>query len=390
MNMEASAQIMSWPLFEGTFERGQALLTTDASVRQPGTVGFQGGPVCTRYENGRSYVLPGCRAPGDPGYDPNVDGTTTGPSFDGVSFPEGRRHPFTNQPWVNEMAIVSWNTLIALIATSFAPAGAAPRITDFDPSQPLRTDGCSFAAPALCTNVSAYNANTGVRRNDVLAGGNARYGRRDFLWHGGADALLRYDKRNVLGFSMDFAEDFTKSNWGVEFTWINGLYFGNANSFEANSRAQTFNLTLSIDRPTFVNFLNHNRTFFFNTQWFFQLIHGWEKGFFSNGPFNVLGTFTVSTGYFQDRLLPGITVVYDVKSNSGAVLPAVTYRFTENFSASVGLAGFFGREQGKLPPLFEVALFNRAGRGEYTTFVENGLSGIRERDELWLTIRYTF
>jgi hypothetical protein len=68
----------------------------------------------------------------------------------------------------------------------------------------------------------------------------------------------------------------------------------------------------------------------------------------------------------------------------------VTYRFTENFSASVGLAGFFGRYQSKVAPLYQNALDNRAGRGAYTNWVQNGLSAIDERDELWLRIRYTF
>ena len=79
MNMEASAQTMSWPIFEGTFGAATRLLATDASVRQPGTVGYQGGPVCTRFENGRTYILPGCRGPGDLGYNEDQDGTTDGP-----------------------------------------------------------------------------------------------------------------------------------------------------------------------------------------------------------------------------------------------------------------------------------------------------------------------
>ena len=48
------------------------------------------------------------------------------------------------------------------------------------------------------------------------------------------------------------------------------------------------------------------------------------------------------------------------RSNSGAALPDVTYRFTENFSASFGLAGFFGRQQGKVATLYENSLDNRA------------------------------
>ena len=130
------------------------------------------------------------------------------------------------------MAIFSWNLLMVLVALSFADDPNNPQDQRVRSEQPFRTDGCSFAAPAYCGNVSAYNSITGVRRNAVIAGGNGQFGRRDFIWHGGGDLVLRYEKRNVLGFSMDFAEDFTKSNWGIEFTWIEGLPFTNHNSFD--------------------------------------------------------------------------------------------------------------------------------------------------------------
>jgi hypothetical protein len=34
--------------------------------------------VSSRGGGASDFILPGCRAPGDPGYDPNVDGTTAG------------------------------------------------------------------------------------------------------------------------------------------------------------------------------------------------------------------------------------------------------------------------------------------------------------------------
>jgi hypothetical protein len=390
MNAEASALMQSFPIFEGTFVESGLWLTTDARRAQPGTVGFQGGPVCTRFERGRTFILPGCRGPGDRGYDEDVDGSIEGDPFYGPGF-EGRRvHPFTGQRWASEMGIVSWNMLMVLVALSFADDPDNPQISEFDPRNPFRKDGCSFAAPLFCANVAAYDAISGVRRNVVRAGGNGRYGRRDLIWHGGGNLLLRYEKRNVLGFSMDFAEDFTKTNWGFELTWIEGMPDTNNNAFDATSEVDYFNLTISVDRPTFVNFLNQNRTFFFNSQWFFQYVDGYEKGFTSSGPWNALGTFTITTGYFQDRLLPSVTFVYDVRSNSGAALPEVTYRFTENFSASFGVAGFWGRWEKRVAPLYEIALGNRVGRGAYKSFVENGLSAIRERDEIWLRLRYTF
>jgi hypothetical protein len=232
---------------------------------------------------------------------------------------------------------------------------------------------------------------TSVGRPSVRAEGNGKFGRRDFLWTSGADVVLRYEKRNVLGFSMDWAEDVTKSNWSIEATWFEGLPFANQDEISLHSDADTYNLTVSVDRPTFINFLNANRTFFFNAQFFFQYIDGYEEGFTSNGPWNFLGTFTVSTGYFQDRLLPSVTFVYDKRSNSAAVLPQVTYRFTENFSATFGAAGFIGREEKRDLELHPVGTSSlRAGKHRGSTFVENGLSAVRQSDELFLRLRYTF
>ena len=53
-----------------------------------------------------------------------------------------------------------------------------------------------------------------------------------------------------------------------------------------------------------------------------------------NGPFSMLATFTINTGYFQDRLLPEVTFVHDVRTTSGAALVSLTYRYSEVFSAT--------------------------------------------------------
>jgi hypothetical protein len=373
MNAEASAILQAWPGFEGTEGDWD---TTDASVAQPGTVGFRGGTACTRYERGRLFVLPGCRGPGDDGYDPKVDGSVT-----------GLVHPFTGQPFRSEMAALSWNALVGFIAFSSAPD---VDISVFDVNDILRTDGCSFRKPQFCSNVHSIYYVTGVRRNDILAGGNGQFGRRDFVWSGGRSLVLRYQKLNVLGFSTDFAEDLTKSNWGIEFTWEDDVFEGDNDAYLGYQPVNRYNLTVSIDRPTFINFLNANRTFFINTQWFFQYIEGYERSFTNNGPLNVLAVLTINTGYLEDRLQPALTLVYDFGSNSGAAIPQVTYRYTSDFSATIGMAVFTGREEPRVMALHPTALGSRAGRGRYRDFVENGLSAVRDRDEIFLRIRYTF
>jgi hypothetical protein len=399
MNAEASVLLQSLLGIEGTpvakdladyFARGpfgDSDVYPDpggSTFHQPGTEGFSGGPVCTRHEGGQSFILPGCRGPGDPGYDPDVDGTNTNlfhpliPSF---------------QTFRSEMAALSFNAVMGLVALSTpdtSDGDPTPTLSEFDSANPMRRDGCSFVVPHLCGNVSAFDTITGVQRNNVRAAGNGRFGRRDFLWHGGQDLVLRYQKRNVLGLSADFAEDITKTNWGVEFTWIPGLPTGNNDEIDGNSETNQLNLTVAIDRPTFVNFLNANRTFFVTTQWFFQYLDGYQKGMPGTGPYNVLAILNVSTGYFQDRLIPDVTFVYDVQSNSGAVLTSLDYRFTENFSAGFGIAAFAGRFQERTAALTPVSLDNRVGKGSYKAHVQNGLSVIEERDEFFLRVRYTF
>ena len=383
LNAEASAIYQSWPNVQGTFlgdGHDNRWNTTDDSRAQPGTVGFDGGALCTRYENGKTFVLPGCRGPGDSGYDPSVDGTV-----------DGIVHPFTGQQFQNEMAGLSWNALMGLVALSVPGEGEPVLIQNFDVDNPFREGGCSFRQPQWCSNVTGLLAVTGVRRNSINAGGNGRYGRRDFVWHTGGTGVARVDKANVLGFSMDFAEDVTKSNWGVEFTWVNNVHVGNNNSRDGVSTADLYRLTVSVDRPTFVNFLNANRTFFINTQWFFQYTQRYKQGYTGDGPWNIFGVLAISTGYFQDRLLPSMTLVYFVMNNSIAFLPSVTYRFNEAFSATFGIAAFSGRESERVAALNGLAPEGeRFGRNANKTFVENGLSVVRERDEIFLRVRYTF
>jgi hypothetical protein len=375
LNAEMSALVQSWPGFPGA---GGDWNTADP-VPQPGTVGFVGGAVCTRFEGG-SFVLPGCRGPGDPGYDPARDGD-----------PAGLLQPFTGQPFRTELGAVSWNLLATLVGLSAPPGTEPPAIDEFDASDPLREGACSFVQPQFCSTVQALYAVAHTTRPTLRAGGNGRYGRVDFDWHVAGSGVLRYEKRNVLGFSMDVAEDVTKSNWGFEGTWIEDVPFDDNDAPDGLSSVDTFNLTISADRPTFVNFLNANRTLFINTQWFFQYVKGYEKGFPSNGPFNVLMTLTVDTGYFQDRLLPTVTFVYDFGSSSGAILPQLQYRYTENLSVTFGLAGFWGRAEPADPPLAPIGdPPYRTGRHSDKDFVENALSPVRDRDEVFLRVRYTF
>ncbi|MCH2171487.1 hypothetical protein MK489_11935, partial [Myxococcota bacterium] len=328
-----------------------------------------------------------------------------------------------SQVFRTELGAPSWNFLMLLVITSCSKVADATLMTsaarpdgvlvpdkEVDPScfnanvipETLSPDGkeyranfdetrCSFAAPQFCRNVKSFLSVGGVNAPVLRAGGNGRFGRRTFTWHGGQEVLLRYDRRNVLGFSMDFAEDISKSNWGVEFTWIGDQPFNDGSRMDNISYQDTVNLTISVDRPTFINFMNANRTFFFNTQWFFQYQTGWNENYFNNGPFNVLFTFAMFTGYYQDRLLPNLITVYDFNSKSGAIIPTIAYRFTDVFTVEWGFLLFFGRTELKNMPINPIGPpGNSAGANYNKVPVDNLLSLVRHRDEVYMKLRYTF
>jgi len=424
LNAEGSVLVQSWPGFDGT--RGSVDGWRVDEGLQPGTIDFAtqigGGPVATRWVDGRLVHLPGSRGVvdewgrPDPFYDPSVDGCSID---DGHPLCAGANilHPLTGTPFRSELAAVSWNLMMVIASRSDPRDPDLPNLAEFDENDPngfglitvgpnagqirpgLRpgqVDGvtpvaCGVLKPQLCETVRGLLSGIGASNKKVRAGGNGAFGRRDFAWHSSGEVVLKYEKRNILGFAFDVAEDRTKTNWGVEATWVASQPFLDNDDFDGISRSDTLNLTVSVDRPTFINFLNPNRTFLFNSQWFFQYITDYDSGYTVNGPLNVLATFTVFTGYHQDRLLLFYTGVYDFRSSSGALLPQVVYRFTENLSATVGANFFFGRQQLVDSAVSELrAGLNRTGSDAYKDPVENGLTPLRDRDEIYMTLRYTF
>jgi hypothetical protein len=203
------------------------------------------------------------------------------------------------------------------------------------------------------------------------------------------DVALRYQKRNILGFSTDFAEDTTKSSWGVEFTWVDDSINANGDDYDGLSSVDEYNLTLSVDRPTFINFLNANRTFLLNTQLFTSYIGDYDNQMPREGPWTFLWLFNIQTGYFQDRFLANAVVVFDINSQSAAFLPSVQYRLTENFSITVGASVFGGRFSSRKMPVNQLAAFDEDNLND-TTYFENGVSPARDLDSFYARIRYTF
>ena len=279
----------------------------------------------------------------------------------------------------NELAAFSHNFLMFLAITScdlrskdldgqdHQAAGAFAADPEcFLPTAPYQPGRCSLATPQLCVNVKSFLAAVGVTRNTLRAAGNERFGRRTFIWHSGGEVVLRYDQHNVLGFATDFAEDRTKTSWGVELTWIEGVPYADADEEDGISKTDELNLTVSVDRPTFFRLAEPEPHVPVQHAVVLQLPARLRRRLLVNGPVNVFFTFAVSTGYYQDRLMPELLTVYEFASRSGGVLPSLQYRFTDSFSVTVGMLYFFGRTELTDMAVQEISpVINRAGRNAY-------------------------
>jgi hypothetical protein len=310
----------------------------------------------------------------------------------------------TAQLFQNELAAFSYNFLTFLAISScdlrskdldgkdHAASGALAADPEcFLPTAPYEPGRCSLSTPQLCANVKSFLAAVGVTRNTVRAAGNERFGRRTFIWHSGGEVVLRYDQHNVLGGAVDFAEDRTQTSWGLEFTWVEGVPYGDADVPSGITDSDELNFAVSVDRPTFVRLLNADRPVLFNTQGFVSYLPDYRDGFTVNGPVNAFFTFAISTGYYQDRLVPQLLTVYEFASRSGGVLPSLEYRFTDSLSVTVGMLYFFGRTELSDMAVQEISpVINRTGANAYRQPVENGFSGIRKRDEVFVKMRWTF
>ena len=99
----------------------------------------------------------------------------------------------------------------------------------------------------------------------------------------------------------------------------------------ASQEGDAYNLTISVDRPTFVNFLNANRTFFMNAQLFLGYLPDYNQSYTSTAR---------STRSAPSRSRPATSRTAccprsrssTTSARVGGVLPQVTYRINQDFS----------------------------------------------------------
>jgi len=176
------------------------------------------------------------------------------------------------------------------------------------------------------------------------------------------DTYVKHPRVDSYGFSLTYDDNMnTKAVYRMEFLYEPNRPYETSDPFLLSigvndattgkiDRLSTIKALIGIDRPTFINFLNPNRTFSLG----FQLFDFWvTEGADDLGKRNVTlsggqvsehdsgFSFSADTGYMQDRIKPNFLFIYNLTRGTQYFQLGTELRFTDNLIGYVG-GSFFG------------------------------------------------
>ncbi len=242
---------------------------------------------------------------------------------------------------------------------------------------------------------------------------------------------IHFPRVLLVGGSADFYVDPIKSAFRVEVAWTEGEEFADTSKPRLFSESDVVRWVVGWDRPTYIKFLNPNRTFLLSGQMFGQHLLDHERfgspitgapiGF-QDWDHNFIFTFLIQGFYMNDRLQPRLITAYDTRAQAGVLSPGVDWLFNNNWRLIVAANVKFGHAKNNaddgrtansfppftagpacpLPPVGAPAPGCFPGGGEFPSIgVRNGYEPLgrfrsgpigmaQHEDEIQVLLRYQF
>lgn len=208
--------------------------------------------------------------------------------------------------------------------------------------------------------------------------------------------VAKYRKVNTMGLSVDWFEPNTGFVLRSELSWTANLLTSDLSKPDVFASTNVYRWLIGVDRPTFIRWLNPNRSFFLSAQAFGTHMPDARGGRFgvSNGANdNFIFTFFVQNQYLRDQLAFMLFGVYGTTGNDGTTGGNAEYLVTNNWSVQLGATAFLGvRREHSLGPF---GGFTGDGRpvsetGFGLNHMQAGGSERNQMDEFWGRVRYRF
>ncbi|HSV70061.1 MAG TPA: DUF1302 family protein [Methylibium sp.] len=164
---------------------------------------------------------------------------------------------------------------------------------------------------------------------------------------GGWPYLIAFDMHfprvNLIGGSMDFEWEKADAAVRVEAALTNGEEFPNSLKPQLYSKNKVFRSVIGFDRPTFIPWINPNRTTLISAQLFYQHIfdHEMERSTIGNVGMpdwenNVIATLLIKAFLAGDRISPQLITAYDVQARALVTSPQIDWIVTDKLKLSFG------------------------------------------------------
>jgi len=219
----------------------------------------------------------------------------------------------------------------------------------------------------------------------------------------GGQTDIQYDRSQTLGLSFDYFESFTGTVFRVESSVTIDELVNNTRKANWVDESEVMRWSVGIDRPTWIKWLNKDRTFFLSTQVFdtWYLDHEGDKhtGFYTD-EHNFIWTFFFIGNYMRDRVTPLGFLVWEEASNSWVAGFNTEWKMDNHWSVKGGLHTIWGGNENFrhdsgpfstfVVPFSATGVADNYAQQSVFGAAHEGIGALRNNDELFLQLKYQF
>ena len=217
----------------------------------------------------------------------------------------------------------------------------------------------------------------------------------------GGQASAEYQQAHTLGLSFDYFEQYTGTVWRIESSWTFDELVMNTRTVDWRDQSDVMRWSIGIDRPTFLKWLNKDRTFFLSMQMFdtWYMDHEGDKHTgYLNDEHNFITTFFFIGNYMRDRLKPVGFYVWEEASNSHVAGLNLEWLMDNHWSIKGGFHTIWGGTGNTNHDTGPFTTFISPGSdGTVNPYVfsnlgiaHQGLGAVRNYDEIFFELKYQF
>lgn len=247
---------------------------------------------------------------------------------------------------------------------------------------------------------------TGVTRpvadvaREAIARKDATILYRTGMFNGGG-VSMQYKQSHTPGLSFDYFEPWSGVVFRVESSWTLDELVTNTRKPNWVDTTDTMRWSIGLDRPTFIPWLNKDRTFFLSMQIFDTWYLGHDGDKHTGMAFdehNFITTFFYIGNYMRDKVKPVGFVVWEEFSNSYVFGQSVEWFIDNHWSIKTGLHMIWEGDENFRHDLGPYTSFvTPRGGSNFEVFTQSalgvareGIGALRNNDEVFFQLKYQF